>query len=143
MWLPSDKRLQPSAAGKVLALLSAIFFAVVGIVLIVGSLYRRWMWFEGALGVFMLGQAFRRFAFSLHLTDARQRLRVSTSRGYQLWCATHVVAGGLVIVGALISLERVFGLIVAFGAFCWVWAWTWVIAHSGRWREPHDIPSAP
>jgi hypothetical protein len=109
---------------EVLALLSVVFFAVVGIGLIVGSRHERWVWFEVALGVFMLGQAFRRLAFSRHLTDTRQRLGVSMLRGYKLACATHVVAGGLVIVGALISLERVFGLIVAFGAFCWVWAWS-------------------
>ena len=122
-------------AREVFALLSVFFFAVVGIGLIVGSVYERWVWFEAALGVVMLGQASRRLAFSRYLMGTRQRLGVSMARGFKLTCATHVLAGGFVIVGALFSLERVFGLIVAFGAFCWVWAWGWVLAHSAEWKN--------
>jgi hypothetical protein len=113
-----------------------VFFVVIGVGMIVNTLHDKWAWFGAALGVYMLAQAFRRFAFSRHLAGMRQRLGVSMVRALMLALATEGVAGGLAIVGALSSLERVFGLIVAYGVFCYVWMQGWIVMR--LWKERHD-----
>ena len=126
---------------QVLAFLGVVFCAVASIGFILGTLHDEWSWFKAALGVFMLGQAFQWFAFSRHLAGMRRRTGMSMGQAFMVACATRGIAGGLVIVGALSSLERVFGLIVAYGAFCWVWLQGWVLLR--LWKEPDAPSSAP
>ena len=125
---------------QVLALLGVMLCAVMGIGLIILTLHDRWAWFNAAMGVYMLGQAFRWFGISRHLAAIRQWSGMSMSRAFKVMLATHVVAGGLVIIGALSSLERVFGLTVAYGAFCWIWLYGWFLMRLRK--EPLDPSSA-
>ena len=129
---------------RALAFLGVVFCGVIGIGLIIGTLHDRWAWFGAAMGVYMIGIAFQWFAFSRHLAVIRRRSGVSIGRAFKVMLATHVIAGGLVIVGALSSLERVFGLMVGYAAFCWIWFWGWFLKRlwKEQLKEPQDA-SAP
>jgi hypothetical protein len=119
-----------------LALLTVALSATIGLGLIGASLSDRWPWFTAGLGLFMLGQAARRFALSRALAAIRQRASVSAVKGLRTMCIAYVMAGGLFIAGAVTPLERALGLIVAVAALSWSSVWTWVLARSGAWVEP-------
>lgn len=113
-----------------------MLFAAAGTVVLVSSASSRWAWFGTALGVFMYAQAVQRLAVSRHLQRVRQRVGLSRVRVFQLTWAAYIVIGGLVIVGALRTLERTFGVIVAYAGFCWIWIWGWALSRSSEWTEP-------
>jgi hypothetical protein len=97
---------------------------------------RRWNWFIAAVGVLVLGQALGHLALSEHLSRSRRWLGLTFWRAFRLKMLAYVTSGALVMIGALISLDRAFGLIVAFGAFCWMWIWGCILVQFGRYEEP-------
>jgi hypothetical protein len=103
-----------------LALVQVLFLTTVGVGLL---LLRPWSWFWAAGGLVLFSQAVLSFGVSRHLAPVRRRVGLSTARSLQVMCATKVGAGVFAFVGALTSLDRAFGIIVAFGAFSWIWGW--------------------
>jgi hypothetical protein len=114
-----------SALREVVALLWVAGYLFVCITLITLSGPRAW--FSTALAMFMLGQALGHLSISPNLTRSRKWLGLPLSQGYRLKVLVYVVAGLLAMLGALTSLSPAFGLIVAFGAFCWVCVWVWIL----------------
>ena len=107
-----------------------------GIGLVSMSFTDRSPWFTAGLGLFMVGQAVKRFGVSPSLASMRQRTGMSVKMGLRATAVLYVCAGALVAVGGLMTLERAFGLIVAFAAVSWSWAWGWVLMRSSAWFEP-------
>jgi hypothetical protein len=106
------------------------------------TLSERWNWFVAAVGVLLLGQAVGQFAMNAHLTRIGRCLGVSFWRAYRLKLLANVLSGTLAMIGALITLDRAFGLIVAFGAFCWVWFWGCLLVQFRHLNEP-CLPASP
>ena len=92
----------------------------------------RWWWFKAALGLYMYGRALSSLAFSESLDHLRRLTRLSPAAGTHLMFATYALAGIAGVVGALASLDRALGLIVAFFAFSWTWAWGLALRDSLR-----------
>jgi hypothetical protein len=80
-------------------------------------------WFRAAMGVFMFGQALRWISLDPGLARVRDRIGISSVRGFHVMAAAYVLAGVLAVVGALTSLERMFGLIVTAVTGMWIWFW--------------------
>jgi hypothetical protein len=102
----------------------------------------RWWWFRVALGIWMLGRALGQLAINPHLTRSRQWLGLSSRSGYGLQMCCYVIAGGVAMVAAFMSLPLAFGLIVAFGAFCWVCLWVRILVQFQPWKAP-CTPASP
>ena len=107
-----------------------------GCVAVLFPLSERWNWFIAAVGVMVMAQALGHLAISQHLSRSRRWLRLSFWRAYRLMMLAYLLSGVFVMIGALVSLDRAFGLIVAFGAFCWVWGWGCLLVQFGRYEEP-------
>jgi hypothetical protein len=107
-----------------------------GGVTVLFPLSERWNWFIAAVGVLVLGQALGHLAISQHLSRIRRWLRLTFWRAYRLKMLAYLMSGVLVMIGALISLDRAFGLIVALGAFCWMWIWGCLLVQFGCYEKP-------
>jgi hypothetical protein len=80
-------------------------------------------WWGAVLALVMYAQAFKSLGLSESLRSFRDRMRLSGIRCLQLFCGAYSLAGAVACVGALVSLPRAVGLIVAFGAFSFSWFW--------------------
>jgi len=131
---PQGGKHAPSAVREVLALLwlAALLFVCIPLITLSG----RWAWFKAALAVLMLGQALGHLSISPNLTRSRRWLGLSLWQGERLKALAYAVAGAVAMLGALISLPLVFGVIVAYGAFCWVWIWGWFLVQFRACGEP-------
>ena len=112
-----------------------VAFYIFGCIALIITMSARWAWFKAAVATFMLGRALGYLALNPHFTRSRGWLGLSFTRGYRLQMCCYVIAGGVAMIGALISLPLAFGLIVAFGAFCWVWLWGCLLMQSRHWTE--------
>jgi hypothetical protein len=110
------------------ATLMLVFYIVAGTCLVLMT--ARWWWFRAALGLYMYGRALSSLAFSDSLDRLRRVMRLHPVSGMRLMFATYALAGIAAIVGALVSLDRAPGLIVAFFALCWAWGWGWTLRQS-------------
>jgi len=119
---------------RTLVVIEIAFFVACGTWLIVSP--GPWWWFKAAGGFVLYARAFSGLEFSQGLNPVRRWLRLPLGRGLQLMYSAYVVAGGLTVIGALSSLERAFGLIVAFGAFSFAWIWGCLLRESLRPESP-------
>ena len=99
-------------------LLIVVLLTLAGTVLVSEAWSER-SWFTAGLGVFLLGQVSRRVLLWRQRRDKLRRVSPSVVRAFRTAFAAYVVAGGLVAIGGLTSLERGFGLIVAFAGLSW------------------------
>jgi len=110
-------------------------YLTAGIGLVGGSLTDRWPWFTSALGLFMLGLAAKWFGTAASLASIRERTGMSVTASLRAMAAFYICAGVLTAIGAF-TLDRAFGLIVAFAAGGWSILWGSMLARIRKLAQP-------
>ena len=128
---------EPRSSGA----LSSAFDAALSLLMMAGGLVliltpRRHWWFWGACGVFVIGSRLLPVTSNRYLGPLVRWL--SLTDAVLAMCGANVIAGILALVGALVTLPRAFGLIVAVGAFAWTWGWG--AAFVGLLRGEREMP---
>ena len=101
-----------------------------------------WWWFKAAAALVLYARIFSGLEFSQGLNSVRRWLRLSQGRALQLMHGAYVLAGVLAAIGALLSLELAFGLIVASGALSWTWFWGYMLRQLLGPSRPHPSSAA-
>lgn len=84
-------------------------------------------WFMAALGFLMYGEALRWISWQSYFSAIRRGLRLSQMGAMRLRAMTHVLAGGLFLIGAITSFRLAFAAIVAVVALSWMWLQGYVV----------------
>jgi hypothetical protein len=111
----------------VLAAVAVILPITVGAALIWA--WHGWFWI--ALGVYLCGQGGCELAFHARLDRPREYFG-GAMRIYQFSIVTYMVAGALVVAGALRTLDPPFAAIAVVGAATWIWGWSYVLRRIWR-----------